>query len=196
MGTATTSLCRKLRLWNKFSSPATNALSRYCRNNPRNRHDNTWTGRRNPFRQGIQLLPPGAMPPPGTRKCRCGCMGRIYLPIPRPAHNSNTRKPDYQLARVGPFVVSSKPDMSPDRRWGNPDEKGDSCYVRRHGRDRRYRFCRYHLSGQWRRCLDQCVQPFRPACRQPRGWLIGSNCTRGRIAPPSGLVTMLSIRSM
>jgi hypothetical protein len=34
----------------------------------RNIRDSTWTGRKNPGRQAIQLSPSGAIPPPGTKK--------------------------------------------------------------------------------------------------------------------------------
>jgi hypothetical protein len=40
--------------------------------------------------------------------------------VPRPAHKSNARKPDYHPDRAGPLKLPAKPDISPDRTWRLP----------------------------------------------------------------------------
>jgi hypothetical protein len=44
--------------------------------------DNTLTGRKNSGRQTIQLSPVGAIPPPGTRQCRCTSEVAYYFASP------------------------------------------------------------------------------------------------------------------
>ncbi len=102
--------------------------------------------------------------------------------FPRLAHRTNAAKQHYNPTRTGPPQRPSKPDIPPDHRWRNPDEKPDSCRFRSsepgYGHRSGSKRCQHHR----RRCAgnadaaDRLLLPVsrafvgrgRPSQRRPR----------------------------